>query len=67
MEVQSGQLEIFPAAPVKPSDVLLDKLLDVMPFYGIITVTSGFFTAVMNPLGLDMVQITILTLIFRKN
>jgi len=59
-EVQTGQLEIFLAAPIKPSDVLLGEFLGVMPFYAIaVTVIAGFFTAVMTPLGLDMVQIAI--------
>jgi len=64
-EVQTGQLEIFLAAPIKPSDVLLGEFLGVMPFYAIaVTVIAGFFTAVMTPLGLDMVQIAIIIIIF---
>jgi len=64
-EVQTGQLEIFLAAPIKPSDVLLGEFLGVMPFYAIaVTVIAGFFTAVMTPLGLDMVQIAIIIVIF---
>jgi len=34
-EEQTGQLEIFLAAPVKPSDVLLGEFLGQMPFYAI--------------------------------
>jgi len=64
-EVQTGQLEIFLAAPIKPSDVLLGEFLGVMPFYAIaVTVIAGFFTAVMYPLGLDLVQIAIIIIIF---
>ncbi len=64
-EVQTGQLEIFLAAPIRPSDVLLGEFLGVMPFYAIfVTVITGFFTAVLNPLGLDMVQIAIIIIIF---
>jgi hypothetical protein len=64
-EVQTGQLEIFLAAPVKPSDVLLGEFLGVMPFYAIVvTMIAGFFTAVMAPLGLDLVQIAIIIIIF---
>lgn len=63
--VQAGQVEIFLAAPVKPRDVLLGEFLGVMPFYAIIvTVIAGFFTAVMIPLGLDMLQIAIIIIIF---
>ena len=64
-EVQTGQLEIFLAAPIKPSDVLLGEFLGVMPFYAIaVTVITGFFTAILNPLGLDMVQTAIIIIIF---
>ncbi len=36
-----------------------------MPFYAIaVTVIAGFFTAILNPLGLDMVQIAIIIIIF---
>jgi hypothetical protein len=64
-EEQTGQLEIFLAAPIKPSDVLLGEFLGEMPFYVIfVTVIIGFFTAVLNPLGLDMVQIAIIIIIF---
>jgi len=63
--IQAGQVEIFLAAPIKPSDILLGEFLGVMPFYAIaITVIAGFFTAVLNPLGLDMVQIAIIVMIF---
>lgn len=64
-EVQTGQLEIFLAAPIKPSDVLLGEFLGVMPFYAIaITVITGSFTALLTPLGLDMVQIATIIIIF---
>jgi hypothetical protein len=64
-EVQTEQLEIFLAAPIKPGDVLLGEFLGVMPFYSIaVTVIAGFFTAVLNPLGLDMSQMAIIIVIF---
>jgi hypothetical protein len=64
-EMQTGQLEIFLAAPVKPSDVLLGEFLGHMPLYAIaITVITGFFTAILSPLGLDMVQTVIIIIIF---
>ena len=63
--LQAEQVEIFLAAPVKPSHVLLGEFLGTMPFYAIaITVIAGFFTAALNPLGLDIVQIGIIILIF---
>jgi hypothetical protein len=64
-EEQTGQLEIFLAAPIKPSDVLLGEFLGEMPYYAIfITVITGFFTAVLNTLGLDMAQTAIIIIIF---
>jgi len=64
-EEQTGQLEIFLAAPVKPSDVLLGEFLGVMPFYAIIvTIITGGLVALMSPLGLDPVQMAIITVIF---
>ncbi len=64
-EEQTGQLEIFLAAPIKPSDVLLGEFLGEMPYYAIfITVITGFFTAVLNTLGLDIVQTAIIIIIF---
>ncbi|MCK4933696.1 hypothetical protein KAS06_03405, partial [Candidatus Bathyarchaeota archaeon] len=64
-EVQTDQLEIFLAAPIKPSAVLLGEFLGIMPFYAIaVTVIAGFFTALMIPLGLDMIQIGIIIIIF---
>ncbi len=63
--MQAGQVEIFLAAPIKPSDVLLGEFLGVMPFYAIaITVIAGFFTAALTPLGLDIVQMLIIVMIF---
>jgi len=63
--MQAGQVEIFLAAPITPSDVLLGEFLGVMPFYAIaFTVIAGFFTAALNPLGLGMVQIAIVVIIF---
>ena len=64
-EAQAEQLEIFLAAPVKPSDVLLGEFMGQMPFYAIfVTVIAGFFTAALNPLGLDVLQMAIIIGIF---
>ncbi len=63
--MQAGQVEIFLAAPVRPSEVLLGEFLGVAPFYAIaITVLAGFFTAALSPLGLDMAQLAITVLVF---
>ena len=63
--MQAGQVEIFLAAPIKPSEVLLGEFLGVMPFYAIaFTVIAGFFTAALSPLGLDMLQIAIVVMVF---
>lgn len=64
-EAKTGQIEIFLAAPVKPSDVLLGGFVGRMPFYAIvITVITGTLTALLNPLGLDMVQNVIMITVF---
>jgi len=64
-EVKTEQLEIFLAAPVNPSDVLLGEFLGKMPFYAIaITLITGTFTALLNPLRLDVVQNAIIIMVF---
>jgi len=64
-EEQTVQLEIFLAAPVKPSDVLLGEFLGVMPFYAIfVTIITGGLVALMSPLGLDIIQMAIIVAIF---
>ena len=64
-ELQTAQIEIFLAAPVKPSDVLLGEFLGKMPFYAIaIAVITGTFTAFLTPLGLDIAQIAIIITVF---
>jgi hypothetical protein len=64
-ELQTGHLEIFLAAPINPSDVLLGEFLGRMPFYAIaITVITGTFTALLNSLGLDMAQNAIIIIVF---
>jgi hypothetical protein len=63
--MQASQVEIFLAAPIKPSDVLLGEFLGVMPFYAIaIAVIAGFFTAALSPLGLDVLQIGLTVIVF---
>ncbi len=63
--MQAEQVEIFLAAPIKPSHVLLGEFLGTMPFYAIaFIVIAGFFTAALHPLGLDIIQIAIIVLIF---
>ncbi|UCD26571.1 MAG: hypothetical protein JSV75_00045, partial [Candidatus Bathyarchaeota archaeon] len=53
------------AAPIRPSDVLLGEFLGEMPYYAIfVTVVTGFFMAVLNPLGLDLIQVAIIIIVF---
>jgi hypothetical protein len=64
-EVQTSQLEILMRAPLKPSDVLLGDFLGVTPFYGIfITLITGTFTALLNPLRLDILQNAVIIITF---
>jgi len=64
-EVQTSQLEILVRTPLKPSDVLLGDFLGVIPFYGIvITLITGTFTALLHPLGLDIIQNAVIIITF---
>ncbi len=64
-EEQTGRLEIFLAAPIKPSDVLLGEFLGQIPFYAIfVTVITGSFSAILGYLGLDFLQIAVVIIIF---
>ncbi len=64
-EVQSDEMEILLAAPVKASDVLLGEFLGQIPIVAIaITAAVGLFTAILNPIGLDLLQMTIIIIIF---
>lgn len=64
-DVKTAQQEIFLSAPVKASDVLLGEFLGELPLYAIvITLITGFFTAILIPAGLNMLQIAITIIIF---
>lgn len=64
-EVQAGQLELILSAPVKPSDVILGEFIGLLPIYtAVVTIISGMFTAILTPIGLDLLQITIILVIF---
>ncbi len=64
-EAQAGQLEILLAAPVTSSDVLLGEFMGRLPFYAIfMSLIAGLFTALLNPLGLDSLQIAIIITMF---
>ena len=48
--MKAEQVEIFLAAPIKPSHVLLGEFLGTIPFYAIaFTIIAGFFTAALSP------------------
>lgn len=64
-EKHTEQLHILLKAPIKSSDVLLGTFLGIVPFYAIlITILIGFFTALLYPLELNVIQITIIIIIF---
>ena len=64
-DIQTTQLEIFLAVPIKASDVLVGEFLGITPFYAIaITVIAGFFTAALHPLGLSHLQLVIIPVLF---
>lgn len=63
-EVKAEEQEIFLSAPIQASDILLGKFLGQIPFYAIgITLIMGLITAVLKPLGLDFLQMTLAILI----
>jgi hypothetical protein len=64
-DVQTGQQELFLAAPIKPSDILLGEFLGELSLYAIIiALITGSFTALLKPLGLNMIQIGVTVIIF---
>lgn len=64
-EEKAGQIEIFLAAPLKPSDILLGEFLGETPFYIIIiTVITGLFAAILEPVGLNIIQNVIVVIVF---
>jgi hypothetical protein len=64
-EVKTGQIEVILASPVKPSDVLLGGFLGRMPIYAIaIVMITGTLTAILSPLGLDMIQNVVMISVF---
>jgi hypothetical protein len=64
-DIQTMQLEIFLAVPIKASDVLVGEFLGITPFYAIaITMLAGFFTAALYPLGMNSIQLMIISLLF---
>jgi hypothetical protein len=64
-DIKTEQQWLFLSAPVKPSDVLLGEFFGELPFYAIlVTIITGFVTAVLNPLGIDMVQKALIVMIF---
>jgi len=64
-DIKIEENEILLSTPIKPSDILLGKFLGQMPFYAIgITLVTGFFTALIYPLGLDVIQIAIIIISF---
>lgn len=64
-EAQTGQLETFLSAPVRPGDVLLGEFMGLLPLYGIfIAAVTGFFTAMLHPLGLGLAQVALVIGVF---
>ncbi|MGC1122419.1 MAG: hypothetical protein WBA22_15105 [Candidatus Methanofastidiosia archaeon] len=64
-DVKTAQQEIYLSAPVRPSDVLLGEFLGELPLYAIIIVLiTGFFTALLKPAGLSVIQMMIIVIIF---
>lgn len=64
-DIKIEQQGIFLSAPIKSSDILLGEFLGELPLYAIIiTLITGFFTAILNPVGLSMLQMAMIVIIF---
>lgn len=64
-EEQTRHLEVFLAAPMNPSDVLLGEFIGELPFYVIIiAVLAGAFSALLRPLQLHAFQFAIIIFVF---
>jgi hypothetical protein len=64
-DIKTEQQWLFLSAPIKSSDILLGEFLGELPLYGIlIVVVIGVFTAILTPLGIDVLQKTIIVLVF---
>ncbi len=64
-EVEMARFDILLAAPAGPGDLLLGEFIGELPFYAVlIVILSGFFTAILGPLGLGAAQILVAILIF---
>lgn len=64
-DIKTEQQWLFFSAPIKPSDVLLGEFFGELPLYAIlITIITGFITAVLNPLGIDIAQKSLIVIIF---
>lgn len=64
-DINIEETEIFLSAPVKPSDVLLGTFMGQAIFYTIgITMITGIFTALLYHIGLDFIQMIIISAVF---
>jgi hypothetical protein len=64
-DINTAEYEIFLSAPVKPSDVLIGKFMGAMPFYAVgIAAVAAFFTAFLVPIGIDLIQTTVIIAVF---
>lgn len=64
-DVRSEQQMILASAPVHSRDLLLGEFLGELPLYLImITVVTGFFTALFDPLGISFGQKAVIVILF---
>ena len=64
-DVKPGQIEIILSTPVKPRDLLVGEFIGKMPVYAFgIAIFAGIFTTIMQPLGLDVLQLVVLNIVF---
>ncbi|KYK37471.1 MAG: hypothetical protein AYK18_18350 [Theionarchaea archaeon DG-70] len=64
-DIKTEQQWLFISAPIKASDILLGEYFGQLPLYAIlITIITGFFTAILAPLQINMTQIFITVIVF---
>ncbi len=64
-DIKAEQQWIFCSAPIKASDILLGEFLGELPLYAILIILiTGFFTALLNPLGITTAQKAIIVFVF---
>ncbi len=64
-DIRAEQQGILLSAPISPSDILLGEFLGELPLYAIlVTIVTGFFTALLAPVGITTAQKVVIVAVF---